>query len=179
MKHIPNALTVLRIVIIPFFVWQLLTGNTLAAGILLAASGLTDLLDGALARRFGWISDLGKVLDPVADKLTQAAVSICLILRLRQYWPFFAVLLVKDFMMLVLGGWLLKKGVKLEGSRWFGKVATFVFYGAMVLIVFIPGMPGWLATTLIALSTGFALLAAALYIPEFLRYKKKLLNESE
>ena len=81
MKHIPNILSSLRIVMIPFFVWQMLTGNMLSAGLILLASGITDTLDGQLARHFGWISDLGKILDPFADKLTQTAVSVCFIIR--------------------------------------------------------------------------------------------------
>ena len=99
MKHIPNILSGLRIVMIPFFIWQMLVGNTLAAGLILVASGLTDTLDGNLARHFGWVSDLGKVLDPVADKLTQTAVSVCLMIRIPELWFFFAILIIKDLIM--------------------------------------------------------------------------------
>ena len=178
MKNIPNILSVTRIGLLPFFVWQMNLGNTVAAGIILLISGFTDTLDGYLARRFNWITDVGKVLDPVADKLTQATISITLLLRLRSYWPFFAILLIKDFIMMVLGGWLIKKKIRIEGSKWFGKLSTLVFYGAMILIVFFPGMQGWLVTLLITASVICALIAAALYIPEFIDYKKLVENES-
>ena len=177
MKNIPNILSVTRIGLLPFFVWQMNIGNAVGAGIIIVISGFTDALDGYLARRFNWITDLGKVLDPVADKLTQATISVTLLIRLRTYWPFFAVLLIKDFIMMVLGGWLLKKKIKIEGSKWFGKLSTTVFYGAMILIVFFPGMPGWLITTLITLSVLCALVAAVLYIPEFIAYKKLVEKE--
>lgn len=179
MKHIPNILSGLRIVMIPFFIWQMLAGNTLAAGLILVASGLTDTLDGNLARRFGWVSDLGKVLDPVADKLTQTAVSLCLMIRIPQLWFFFAIMIIKDLIMLVLGGYLTKGGVKLEGARWFGKVSTVVFYTVMILIVLIPGIPMPLTALLLALAAGCAIMAAVMYLPEYRRYKAERNREQE
>lgn len=173
MRHIPNLLSGLRIVLIPFFVWQMLAGNTLAAGLILLASGITDTLDGNLARHFGWISDLGKVLDPVADKLTQTAVSICLMIRFPKLWFFFAILIVKDLIMLILGGYLTKGGVKLEGARWFGKVSTVVFYTVMILLVLFPAIPHWLTIALLVLAVGCAVTAGLLYLPEYRRYKAK------
>lgn len=173
MKHIPNILSFFRIVLIPFFVWQMLKDNTWNAAVILGISGLTDLLDGFLARRYNWISQLGKVLDPVADKLTQVTVCVVLAYKLARFWPFFAVLLFKDLIMLILGGYLVKKGVRLDGARWFGKVVTVLFYVSMVAIVFIPDMPGWLITTLLSVTTGCAIIAALLYIPEFIKYRNK------
>ena len=174
MKHIPNILSCLRILLIPFFVWQMFAGNTVNAGVILIVSGATDLLDGILARRFGWVSAVGKVLDPVADKLTQGTISIVLAILLRQYWVFFAILIIKDLVMLILGGYLLKNGIKIEGARWFGKVVTVLFYGVMIGIVCFPGMPPWLITTLLAIVSGCAVIAAALYVPEFLNYRSKI-----
>ncbi|MCD8047503.1 MAG: CDP-alcohol phosphatidyltransferase family protein [Clostridiales bacterium] len=173
MRHIPNILSAFRIVLIPFFVWQMLAGNTLNAGLILIASGLTDTLDGNLARKFGWISDLGKVLDPVADKLTQTAVSICLMIRFPSLWFFFAALIIKDLIMLVLGGYLAKGGVRLKGSRWFGKVATVVFYTVMILIVLFPSIPDWCTTLMLVVAVICAVIAGLLYIPDYLRYKKE------
>lgn len=143
----------------------------LIAGIILIASALTDLLDGKLARRFGWVTQLGKVLDPVADKLTQAAVSITLALKLRNYWVFFVILIVKDAVMLVLGGSLINKGIKLDGAKWFGKVSTTVYYASVILIVLFPALPNWAAVTLLSISVTCALGAAVMYIPEFIRYR--------
>lgn len=173
MRHIPNILSGTRILMIPIFVVLMMHNHTFAAGITLALSGLTDLLDGFLARKFGWVSPLGKVLDPAADKLTQVTVCIVLAIRLRRYWPFFALLLTKDAIMLILGGYLLAKGVKMEGAKWFGKVVTTLFYITMASIVFLPSMPGWLTTTLLAVTTIAAVAAGLMYIPEFLRYKRQ------
>lgn len=171
MRHIPNALSCLRILMIPFFVWQMMAGNTMNAGIILILSGLTDSLDGYLARRFNWISAVGKVLDPVADKLTQTAVSVVLIIKLRKYWYFFAVMILKDLVILACGAVLMKKGIKLEGAKWFGKVSTMAFYLVMILIVLIPAMPSWLIYVMLSATTGCALFSAVMYVPEYKRYK--------
>lgn len=79
---IPNLLSLLRLCLIPVIVWlYLVRGNQFAAGCLMVLSGLTDVMDGRIARRFHMVSDLGKALDPIADKATQAAVLICLIAK--------------------------------------------------------------------------------------------------
>lgn len=171
MKNIPNILSVSRIAMLPFLVQQLLKGNTLNAGLILLASAATDTLDGFLARHFGWVSDLGKVLDPIADKLTQAVVSVTLMFVMREYWFFFAIMILKDLVMLVLGGTLLKQGVKLEGARWFGKVSTVVYYAAMILIVLFRNLPKGIVVGLLSLAAVCALVSALLYIPEYLRYR--------
>lgn len=178
MKHIPNMLSCLRIVLIPFFVWQMFEGNTVNAGLILIFSGVTDCLDGFLARRFGWVTPLGKVLDPIADKLTQGTISVVLAILLREYWPFFAILIAKDVVMLVLGGYLLKKGVKIEGARWFGKAVTILFYVVMISIVCFPEMPDALVRAMLTAVAVCAVLAAGLYVPEFLQYRSEINNEA-
>ncbi len=173
MKNLPNILSVLRIVLLPFLAWQVLVDNFLVAGILLVASGLTDALDGFLARRFGWVSDVGKVLDPAADKLTQVTVCVLLMIKLRHLWIFFVLLLLKELVMLVLGGWLLRRGVRLEGARWFGKLVTILFYLVMIAILLFPGIPGKVTVPLLTVLCASAWAAGAMYVPEFIAYKKK------
>jgi cardiolipin synthase len=170
MRHIPNILSCIRILLIPLFVWQLQSDHTVTAAVILALSGLTDLLDGFLARRFNWVSRWGKILDPVADKLTQITVCFVLALKMRDYWFFFAVLLVKELIMLVLGGYLWRKKTLIEGARWFGKVFTTLFYVAMTVIVFLPSLPHKAVTGLLGLTAAGAVIASALYWPEFKRY---------
>ena len=169
MNHIPNALSFFRIALIPFFVGAMLKGNTSYAAILLAISGITDLLDGFLARKFEWVTQMGKVLDPVADKLTQVTVCVVLAIQLSQYWSFFAVLMLKDLVMMILGGYLLKKGMKMDGARWFGKVVTALFYVCMFFIVICPDLPEQMVMAMLSVVTGCALAAALMYVPEFLK----------
>lgn len=170
MHNIPNILSFFRIVLIPFFVWQLRIGNNLNAGLILVLSGLTDFLDGKLARKYGWITSLGKVLDPVADKLTQTAISLSFIFLLKEYRIFFLIILTKDFIMLILGGWLMKRGAQIEGAKWFGKVSTFAFYVIMIALMFFPGIPHWLAITLLTVTTSLSVMAGLMYIPDFMHY---------
>ena len=175
MRHIPNLLSFFRILLIPWFVWEMMANeDTLTAAVILAVSGLTDMLDGMLARRFNWISQLGKVLDPAADKLTQITVCVLLALKLHRYWFFFAILLLKEFSMLVVGGYLVRKGVKLGGAKWFGKVVTVLFYVTTTILVLFPPIPSWVPTTLLALTTVCAIATVLMYIPDFLSYKKEI-----
>ena len=173
MKNIPNILTVARILLIPLFVYLVALDNLIGAGLVLIISGLTDFLDGRLARRFGWVTALGKVLDPVADKLTQMAVSVCFIIKLQKFWGFFAFLIIKELIMLAFSGWLIKKRVKLEGAQWFGKVNTFVFYGIMIAILLIP-MQSNLIIPLLIIAVVCSIFTVLMYIPEFIRHFKKI-----
>lgn len=174
MRHIPNILSAFRLVLIPFFVWLMLNGHMLEGGLVLLVSGATDTLDGFLARRNGWISDLGKVLDPAADKLTQVAVYIVMVIVLRQYWVFFAIMMAKEVIMLCAGAYLMKKGVRLEGAHWFGKIATIVFYIVMVVVAIFPSLPSWLVITMLSVTTAVSVFAMLMYIPEMLRYLKNI-----
>ena len=162
--HIPNLLSNFRIVLIPFFIYEMLKGNTMNGAIVLIASGITDMLDGYLARRFNWISDIGKALDPMADKLTTIAVCFCLMVRYSRLWFFFAIMLIKDTVMLVLGIRLHTSGVKIMGARWYGKVATIVFYVVMVLLILFPGLPQNVVSGLVIAAAGCAVMAALLYL---------------
>ena len=174
MRHIPNLLSAFRIVLIPFFIYHVIQGNMLAAAIILIISALTDMFDGFLARRFNWVTNLGKVLDPTADKLTQIAVCVLFALRLSQYWIFFAVLMLKDLVILAVSVYLLKNKVAFAGAKWFGKVATTLFYVSMILIALIPTLPAWAIYTLLISTTFCAFLSLFLYIPEFIRHKRRI-----
>ena len=176
MRHTPNFISFIRICLIPFFVWNMLSERFLPAGVILVLSGISDALDGFLARRFNWVSQLGKVLDPAADKLTQVAVSItlgCIVgQRYRWIWWFFAVLLVKELLMLALGAELLKKGVTLEGARWPGKVNTVLFYITMAVLIFFPDVSKYFIGFLMLTTSLCAIYAAISYTPDYLNYKK-------
>jgi len=145
----------------------------LYAALLLIFSGLTDLFDGLLARRFGWISQVGKVLDPLADKLTQITICVLFAITLGGlFWIFFAFLVFKELVMLTLGAYFYKKGVKLEGARIFGKVTTVLFYLAVILIALVPALPVFVVYAMLAIVSVFALTAGILYLPDIKAYRK-------
>jgi len=140
---IPNILSIFRIVLIPIYAWLYFSdykSGILIAGIVLVVSGLTDLFDGAIARKFNQISELGKVLDPLADKLTQVAVFICLYFKFSYLLPLFCFIVYKELTMLAVGYGVMKKGFVVT-SKWWGKVTTFLIYCAVAAFTFFPGLP--------------------------------------
>lgn len=135
---IPNILSVFRLVLIPIFVAIYITDKKwsgIIVAVLLLLSGITDVLDGVIARKFNMISDLGKILDPLADKLTQAAICICLVVkRVAPLW-ILCILIIKEFVMIGAGANIIRKGKAMMSSKWFGKLGTVVFYVVMITII--------------------------------------------
>lgn len=158
---IPNLLSMLRLCLIPVIIWlYIVRQNSLAAGCLLLLSGVTDVMDGFIARRFQMVSDVGKILDPVADKLTQAAMLFCLLFR----FPFMAVplilLVIRDVGIAVICAMLIRNIGIVPQAVWHGKIATALLYGTMLLHVFWPAIPEIASTVLIVVCTlaiGFSL----------------------
>lgn len=136
---IPNALSVVRILIIPFFAWSFLQDRLPLAVGLLVLSGLTDCVDGFIARKLNQVTELGKMLDPLADKLTQGVVALCLAMRFPVIGPLLLVFIVKELVMLCCAVGLLKKKKRPCAAQWYGKVATVMFYASVALIVVMDG----------------------------------------
>lgn len=133
--NVPNILSLFRLVLVPFIAITYLRGETLIAVIALVVSGATDVIDGFVARHFNQITDLGKILDPLADKLTQITVALCLAIGNLELLPLLIICVVKELCQLVGGLLLLGKGDDIRGSKWFGKLATVLFYSVAVLLV--------------------------------------------
>ena len=132
---IPNVLSMIRILIIPVFVKLYMMGQLIPAGIMLVISGLTDTADGYIARHFNQITNLGKVLDPFADKLTQGIAAIVVCLEHRYMIPILALLVVKELGMGVAGIVLLKIKRRPFGAFWWGKISTIVLYVFMCFCI--------------------------------------------
>ena len=164
---IPNLLSYFRLLLIPLFVWLYLraqsTRDFALAAVVIGVSGFTDLFDGRLARRLGQITALGILLDPVADKLTEGAVIFCLATRYRWVVALVVVYLLKEGFMTVAGLVMLRRGKKLDGAKWFGKVCTFVFYLVVFTLILWVEIPLGLANALIALCTGMMLFTFVMY----------------
>lgn len=132
---IPNILSFLRIVMITPFVVLFINKMYIPAAIVIVLSGLTDWFDGFIARNFNQMSELGKILDPLADKLTLIAVGICIIF-LEPYSAIpIGIMIIKDFLMLLGGMVIINKGIIPPKSKWYGKVGTFMFYITVAYIV--------------------------------------------
>ena len=132
LKHIPNLLTIARFLLIPFIILFGVQDNYIMAIIFLTISGLTDILDGFIARKYNLITDFWKLIDPLADKLTQ--ISILTVRVIKEIIPFWilAIVLLKEFLMVSGASFLYGKELVVS-SKWYGKLATVLFYSAIVI----------------------------------------------
>lgn len=174
---IPNILSIARILLIPVFLWLYIKEeNYLLATILILISGLSDVIDGYVARTFNQITRVGKVLDPTADKLTQAAILIALMLRFDYMLITFAVLALKESMMLFLGTILYKHTKLLIGSNWHGKLAAIIVY-FMLLTHLIWGIktsiPPAVSYTTTGLAIGAMIFSLIMYIRDYIILYRK------
>lgn len=168
---IPNLMSYFRILLIPVFCYLYITAESdrdyLMAALVVLVSSLTDLFDGKIARRFNMITQWGKILDPVADKLSHAALAVCLATRYPLMWALIALMAAKEGFMGIMGLIFLKKGQMLDGAMWFGKVCTTVlFVGLMALFLFIR-IPAAAANIIIIVMMAVMLVTLCMYIPVF------------
>lgn len=160
---IPNVLSFFRLCLIPLIIWQYAgKHNYLISICLLVLSGLTDIADGIIARKFNMVSDFGKALDPVADKLTQIAVLFCLIARFPNMRIPLILLTVKEIFAGITGLMMVKKGI-INGAAWHGKVTTALLYGAMLLHMAWANILPAVSDIMIGICTGMIILSGILY----------------
>lgn len=130
-KHIPNILTIIRFFLIPFIVFYIFTNQFILAFVFFTISGITDVADGFIARKFNLVSNFGKLMDPLADKLTQISTLASLVfVNIIPIW-ILIIVLIKEFIMIVGASFLYGKDVVVY-SKWYGKLATVLFYVAIV-----------------------------------------------
>ena len=176
---IPNILSVFRILLaILFFDIYIDYGLEVKRTeliLILCISGLTDFLDGKIARRFNMISELGKILDPIADKLTQCVLLICFLHKYDVAKYVFVVFLVKEIYMGIAGLKTISVTGKNEGAMWYGKVSTAVFYLVMILLFCISNIPEIIAECMLVLCGILMLMSLLLYA----NYYKKLQTEAK
>lgn len=133
---IPNLICLIRILLITPFVVFFLDKEYVRAAVVIVISGISDCLDGFIARRFNQESELGKILDPLADKLTLLAVGVCLVVIEPYFLPIVIILVAKDLLMLIGSSRVVKKGIIVPKSKWYGKIGTVMFYVTVTFIVY-------------------------------------------
>lgn len=161
---IPNLLSFFRLALIPVLIWlyceKEAPGLTLAVLIL---SGVTDIADGVIARKWDLVSDFGKALDPVADKLTQIAVLWCLVKRFPHLWILLGLLLVKELITGSMSLYAVRKTGQVKGADWHGKLCTVLLYGTMGLHILWYEIPMLLSAMLLGMCVTVMLLSGFLY----------------
>jgi CDP-diacylglycerol--glycerol-3-phosphate 3-phosphatidyltransferase len=146
LAHIPNALTVARLFLIPVYVALMLTvaqdGRSWAAAIVFAAAGITDQLDGWLARRWRVESAFGKIADPLADRLMIDAAVILLWLAGRLPWPALVLILGRDLLLVAGYKLLVPRGLDFS-VNFLGKLATWVLYASLGFMMVTTAGTAW------------------------------------
>lgn len=170
---IPNLLSIIRIILVPVFGYTyLVRQDQLLSLLVLFLSGVTDMADGYIARRFHQESYLGMILDPLADKLTQAVAGVAIAVRFPQMIMVMVMFFIKETCSLLGGAYIMHIGRKIGHSVLIGKISTFLLYGTMGLLLLWPGIPVWLVWGLCAACTVCLALAFATYFKKFLEICK-------
>ena len=175
-KYIPNILSVIRLMLVFVFIYTYYCVDRYVALAVFIIAGITDVIDGILARKFNWITNVGKILDPIADKSMQCTVLLCMSLGDDPLIPWWlaAFFIVKEIMMALGALVLFKKKDTVVSSRWFGKLAVCVFYASIFLIILLtPPQPIVLLLSVITI-----LSAIVAFISYFINYFKKPNNKA-
>ena len=178
---IPNLISYLRIILIPVFCYIYITAegpkDYMIATAVVLFSSFTDMFDGMIARKFNMVTDLGKVLDPVSDKLTHAALAVCLATRYPLMWALLLLMAVKEGYMAIMGMKFLKKGKMMDGAMWFGKVCTATLFIGMFSLFLFYDLPVKFANGIIIIMMAVMIFTLCKYIPFYNNMKKEVERE--
>lgn len=164
---IPNILSLFRLLLIPVIIWlYTVRKDPLWTTAVLALSGITDIVDGIIARKCHMVSDFGKAFDPVADKLTQIAMLFCLVNRFKWMLLPLCVMVIKEVTAGILGLLVIRKTGNISGAVWHGKATTVSLYSMMIVHLLWYNIPGVISGILIGACTALALLSAFMYSRE-------------
>ncbi len=178
--NVPNTLTAVRFIVIAPMMKFLLDQKFVYAGIMILISALSDMLDGFLARKLDQVTDLGKILDPIADKLTLIAVVVCVNVLYPSVMPFILVLFTKELLMLAGGAFLLKMKIKPPAAKWYGKLSTVLFYTSITTLIMLKAIWGYtnqtLSLILLAVTTASMLFSLVRYFILFVKLVREKNN---
>ncbi|MBQ9839706.1 MAG: CDP-alcohol phosphatidyltransferase family protein [Oscillospiraceae bacterium] len=177
---IPNILSLFRLLLIPVIMWlYIVKEDPVLTTVILALSGITDIVDGIIARKCHMVSDFGKAFDPVADKLTQIAMLFCLVSRFKWMLLPLCVMVIKEVTAGILGLMVIRKTGNVCGAVWHGKATTVSLYSMMIIHLIWYNIPGVISGILIGACTALALLSAFMYSRENVRILLGKKNEHE
>lgn len=195
---IPNFLSLTRILLTPLIAYLFISDMKIPAVIILAVSALSDTFDGQIARKFNQVSALGKILDPVADKVQQITIAVILLIEflgsdnsfMKAFGYVFIVFLAKEAIMLIGGLVMLLLGIRPGAAEIYGKIATVCFYvGMVVILLFGPEvgafsqyfvLPNIITGAIIVICAIMTIVAFASYMPEtFRQFKERFSKENK
>ena len=171
---IPNILSFFRIILIPFIVVLYVKYQRYGwTAFIILLSGLTDIVDGWIARHFNMVSDFGKILDPISDKLTQAAILLCLVSRFPNMIYIFIFMAIKETAMGITGLLSIRYSGEVRGADWHGKLTTVMLYAMMLTHIVWYGIPGNVSDILLLVVAGIMLVSLTLYCSRNVEMIKK------
>ena len=176
---IPNILSFFRLVLIPVIVW-LYVGKQdyLWTLLILTLSGVTDIVDGIIARKFNMVSNFGKAFDPVADKLTQMAMLFCLVSRFKYMMIPFVLLVVKEVVTGITSLVSIKRTGTVKGAVWHGKLTTVSLYSMMAIHIVWFNIPHAISLILVGVCIGIMLMSFTMYSIQNIKAIKNKTYES-
>ncbi len=174
--NIPNVLCYIRILLVPVFIVLFLKEMYWQSGLIIMLATATDVVDGWIARHFNMITDWGKFIDPLADKLMQFAMLIMAIFKNPWISILVGIFALKEAIMLAVGLYIYHKGDNLNGAMWCGKLSTVVLDGCLFLIIVLPTkyINNANVFVLIGLSAGFLILSFIIYMREYFKMYKEM-----
>lgn len=181
--NIPNCLCYFRIILIPIFLHRYFLASCkedyYLCAFILILSGISDFLDGYIARHYHMVTDFGKVIDPIADKLTQFTVAVVLIYTYSWMWLLLGIIVIKDGMLALGGLYLYEKGAQVKGASWWGKISTAIFDIVAIILVgiHIPDSP--ISTIMIIVCIILMGLSLVLYAKQLLQMYWECKNEQK
>ena len=171
---VPNFMSAFRILLVPVLIWlYCFEKNYIGTVIVFTVSALTDIADGIIARKFNMISDLGKILDPVADKVTQGILIICLMTRYKMIILLLVLFCVKEMVMIIVGSAVIKERNIVSSAKWHGKINTVLLYFVIVAFIVFPDLPQGVTDAMIAVSACSMIVSLAMYTGLFVKTLKK------
>lgn len=175
---IPNLLSLFRLILIPLYVYIYLNAREdseyLLAGVIMAISCITDMVDGKIARHFNMISNVGKVLDPLADKFTQLALILCLSAKYPILYPVLALFLAKESFQLIVFIVHIRKGQALDGALMAGKICTTVMFTSLIALVLFPHLNEVIVDIIVLIDALFLINSFVSYFLAYFGKNKKL-----
>ena len=180
---IPNMLSLFRLLLIPVYTIIYLNARELQdyflAASILAVSCLTDMIDGKIARHFDMISNVGKVLDPLADKLTQLSLTVCLSVRYPILRGVLILFVIKELFQVITVYVMFRKGKVLPGALFAGKICTTVLFVSFIILILMPSLPMKVVTVIALVDAAFLANACINYFLAFFGKNQKLQDFQE
>ncbi len=177
--NIPNVLCYIRILLVPVFVYLFIKQLYWQSALVVVLASATDVVDGWIARHFNMITDWGKFIDPLADKLMQLAMLIMSVMKNPLVAILIALFLVKEIVMLIVGIYIYRKGDNLNGAMWCGKLCTVVLDISLLTIIALPLklLTDSLVVTLIIVCSAFLILSFVVYMNAYKKLYKEMKAE--